>query len=40
MGKVGLASETLKPNTSRPAPAHQVFPHLPRGLEITQPIQV
>jgi putative transposase len=40
MGKMGLASVAPKPNTSRPAPQHKVYPYLLRGLEITQANQV
>ncbi len=40
MRRMGLASVAPKPNTSRPAPAHKVYPYLLRGLQITQPNQV
>jgi len=40
MHKMGLASVAPKPNTSRPAPAHKVYPYLLRGLEITRANQV
>jgi putative transposase len=40
MRKMGLVSVAPKPDTSRPAPAHKVYPYLLRGLEITQPNQV
>lgn len=40
MRKMGLVSVAPKPNTSRPAPGHQVYPYLLRGLEITRPDQV
>ncbi len=33
--------ETLyrKPNTSKPAPGHRIYPYLPRGIAITRPKQ-
>jgi putative transposase len=40
MRRMGLASVAPKPNTSRPAPAHKVYPYLLRGLEITRANQV
>ena len=40
MGKMGLASVAPKPNTSRPAPQHNIYPYLLRGMEITEPNQV
>ncbi len=40
MRRMGLASVAPKPNTSRPAPAHKVYPYLLRGLQITQPNKV
>jgi len=36
MRKMGLVSVAPKPNTSRRAPAHQIYPYLLRGLEITR----
>ena len=37
-----MAIETLyrKPNTSKPAPGHKIYPYLLRGLPITRPNQV
>ena len=37
-----MAIETLyrKPNTSKPAPGHRIYPYLLRGLSITRPNQV
>jgi putative transposase len=37
-----MAIETLyrKPNTSKPAPGHKIYPYLLRGLAITRPNQV
>ena len=40
MRKMGLVSVAPKPNTSRRAPAHQIYPYLLRGLEITRANQV
>ena len=40
MRKMGLASVAPKPNTSRPAPAHKIYPYLLRGLQIERPDQV
>jgi putative transposase len=36
-----MAIETLyrKPNTSKPAPGHKIYPYLLRGLSITRPNQ-
>jgi putative transposase len=36
-----MAIETLyrKPNTSKPAPRHKIYPYLLRGLSITRPNQ-
>ncbi len=40
MGKMGLESVAPKPNTSRPAPQHKIYPYLLRGLEIDRADQV
>jgi putative transposase len=40
MRKMGLESVAPKPNTSRPAPEHRVYPYLLRGLEIDRPNHV
>lgn len=40
MRKMGLVSVAPKPNTSRRAPAHQIYPYLLRGLPITRASQV
>ena len=40
MREMGLVSIAPKPNTSRAAPEHKVYPYLLRGLEIDQPNQV
>jgi putative transposase len=37
MGKMGLVAVYQKPNTSKPHPEHRVYPHLLRGLGISQP---
>jgi len=40
MHKMGLQALCPRPSTSQPAPDHQVYPYLLRGLEITRPLQV
>ena len=40
MRKMGLVSVAPKPNTSRPAPEHKIYPYLLRGLQIEQPNHV
>ena len=40
MRKMGLVSVAPKPNTSRPAPAHKIYPYLLRGLQIEHTDQV
>jgi putative transposase len=40
MRQMGLVSIAPKPNTSRTAPGHKVYPYLLKGLEIEQPNQV
>lgn len=40
MQKMGLQSIAPKPNTSKPAPDHKVYPYLLRGLDVTGPNQV
>lgn len=40
MQKMGLQSIAPKPNTSKPHPAHKVYPYLLRNMEITCPNQV
>jgi putative transposase len=37
-----MAIETLyrKPNTSKPASGHKIYPYLLRGLSVTRPNQV
>ena len=40
MQLMGLVSVAPKPNTSRPAPGHKIYPYLLRGLAIERPNQV
>jgi putative transposase len=40
MQVMGLEAIYRRPNTSKPAPGHKVYPYLLRGLEITRPNQV
>ncbi len=40
MRKMGLQSIAPKPNTSKPAPQHRVYPYLLRNMKITCPNQV
>lgn len=40
MGSMGLRAIYRHPRTSQPAPGHQVYPYLLRGVEITRPNQV
>lgn len=40
MRKMGLQSIAPKPNTSKPHPAHRVYPYLLRNMEIICPNQV
>lgn len=40
MRLMGLESVAPKPNTSKPAPEHPVYPYLLRGLTISRPNQV
>jgi putative transposase len=40
MRRMGLQSVAPKPNASRPAPQHKVYPYLLRGMAITRPNQV
>jgi putative transposase len=40
MRLMGLESVAPKPNTSKPAPEHPVYPYLLRGLSISRPNQV
>jgi putative transposase len=40
LGIMGLRAIYRRPRTSQPAPGHQVYPYLLRGVEITRPNQV
>jgi putative transposase len=40
MKRMGLEALYRKPNTSKPAPGHQVYPYLLRKLPVTRPNQV
>ncbi len=40
MKRMGLEALYRKPNTSKPAPGHQIYPYLLRKLPITRPDQV
>ena len=40
LGLMGIGAIYAKPKTSLPAPGHQIYPYLLRGLEVTGPDQV
>jgi putative transposase len=40
MKKMGIEAIYLRPNTSKPAPGHKVYPYLLRKLAVTRPNQV
>jgi len=40
MRRMGIEALYRKPNTSKPAPGHMVFPYLLRGIKIDRPNQV
>ena len=40
MQLMGLAAIYRRPNTSKPAPGHKIYPYLLRGLEINRDNQV
>jgi putative transposase len=40
MKRMGIEALYRKPNTSKPAPGHKIYPYLLRGLAITRPNQV
>src|ERR1017187_2813139 len=40
MGIMGIEALYPKPNLSRPAPGHEIYPYLLRGLSIERPNQV
>jgi len=40
MKRMGIEAVYRRPNTSKPAPGHRIYPYLLRGLAITHPNQV
>jgi putative transposase len=40
MKRVGIAALYRRPNTSKPAPGHKIYPYLLRGLAVDRPNQV
>jgi putative transposase len=40
MRKMSIEAIYRRPNTSKPAPGHRIYPYLLRGLAITRPNQV
>jgi putative transposase len=40
MRLMGVEAIYRRPNTSKPAPGHRIYPYLLRGLAITRPNQV
>jgi putative transposase len=40
MKRIGIEAIYRKPNTSKPAPGHKIYPHLLRKLLVTRPNQV
>ena len=40
MRRMGVAAIYRKPNTSKPAPGHKIYPYLLRGLLVDRPNQV
>jgi len=40
MKRMGVAAIYRRPNTSKPAPGHKIYPYLLRGLAVTRPNQV
>jgi putative transposase len=40
MKRMGVAALYRRPNTSRPAPGHKIYPYLLRGLKVERPNQV
>ena len=39
MKRMGIEALYRKPNTSKPAPGHKIYPHLLRGMTIDRPNQ-
>jgi len=40
MRRMGIEAIYRKPNTSKPAPGHKIYPYLLRGMAVTRPNQV
>jgi putative transposase len=40
MRRMGIEAVYRRPNTSKPAPGHRIYPYLLRGLAVTRPNQV
>ena len=40
MKRLGIAAIYRRPNTSKPAPGHKIYPYLLRGLKVDRPNQV
>src|SRR6202158_5762436 len=40
MRRMGIEALYRRPNTSKPAPGHKIYPYLLRGLEVVRPNQV
>jgi putative transposase len=40
MKRMGIAAIYRRPNTSKPAPGHKIYPYLLRGVKVDQPDQV
>ena len=40
MKRMGIEALDCKPNTSKPAPGHKIYPYLLRNLSITRPNHV
>lgn len=40
MKRIGIEALYRRPNTSKPAPGHKIFPYLLRGLKVERPNQV
>ncbi len=40
MRRMGIEALYRRPNTSRPAPGHKIYPYLLRGLDVVRPNQV
>jgi putative transposase len=40
MKRMGIGAIYRRPNTSKPAPGHKIYPHLPRGVKVERANQV